>query len=494
VACLLACLGASAVAVGGASGPTAATWTDEVHAETVVTAGQACTGLSVRASPLRAADSAWDEVGTITLMGVPEECAGLAVVVSVHDSSGDEPIDLLSSDAATAGRMDLPLHAPVLRGAYDRSTVTFASWPVTITRNSPVVAVGSGAVWTSHDGGTMWDLETALDGTANAVATDGAGNWVAVGYDTSSRARIWRATADALGTWQVVNLSTGDVVPSISDLVLTDVATDGRGTWVAVGGTASSSHRSAVWTSTDNGVTWNALPSASIEGTSRMEAIATDGTNWVAGGWAQNGTGSVWHTSTPTVAASWECETGNVADSTTCSRGGPSAPVLGLATDGLEHWLAVGYGAPGATSVPCKGAWRSTSANLTAWTGSQLKGGAAANCTKTSEQGWDVAADVDGGVWLATGSGGTSRGVWRSYDFGQTWTTGSSVTVSGRSVATDQEGLWLLATQVTTYRTTSVASTTSWKTPTKVPTGASVAAPMNDLAFDQSLPMGPAAG
>ena len=221
-----------------------------------------------------------------------------------------------------------------------------------------------------------------------------------------------------------------------------------------------------------------------------MEAVTTDGTTWMASGAAQTGLGSAWHTATPTVGTSWVCEVGNRADSTTCDRNGPTAPVSGLATDGLGSWVAVGSGAADNLSTPCKpaaGAWRAFTADLSTWLGSTLNGGTAA-CTNRSEYGIDVATDPDG-VWLATGNSGSR--VWRTTDGGTAWGAAGSLSSNGRAVATDQEGLWLVATSSSIFRSTNVTSSTvKWTQSTSKPVGASLSTPINDVAFDQMLPMG----
>lgn len=144
-------------------------------------------------------------------------------------------------------------------------------------------AYTDGAPWTftSTNNGATWSpaVKPALSGILNGIATDGVGNWVAVGRrDTGVNTQPWTFTSiNAGASWS------GAVYPAGTNGELKGIATDGAGNWVAVGRDFSAAQTWA-FTSTDNGATWS--PAVHPAATNAvLNGIATDGAgNWVAVG------------------------------------------------------------------------------------------------------------------------------------------------------------------------------------------------------------------
>jgi photosystem II stability/assembly factor-like uncharacterized protein len=129
------------------------------------------------------------------------------------------------------------------------------------------VAVGnddatSGMILFSSDGGQTWDRGVnPLLGNLHGVATDGNGNWVAVGDGG-----IVLHTANT-AAWAAGSNTSSD---------LYGVATDGNGQWVAAG---SDGH---VRYSVNNGQAWQPGVSGT---TDSLQGLAVDGAgNWITVG------------------------------------------------------------------------------------------------------------------------------------------------------------------------------------------------------------------
>ena len=135
------------------------------------------------------------------------------------------------------------------------------------------------------------------------VATDGAGNWVAVWYSTENLGGtagtefdIFVATSTDNGaTWTATALLNTNGNSDTGNDSGSHLATDGVGNWVAMwtstenlGGTAGTDFDIFVATSADNGATWTApallnTNATSDTGTDRRPQVTTDGVgNWVA--------------------------------------------------------------------------------------------------------------------------------------------------------------------------------------------------------------------
>ena len=167
-------------------------------------------------------------------------------------------------------------------GASWGSKITATTWLNCVANNGSTFIAGGengvynkstndGVSWTSHD----WDGSGSYNNIYD-IATDGNGKWVMVGgsgyiaYSLDNGASFSTPTQHGFygSIW--------------------GVATDGSGNWVYVG------DNGRVGLSTNNGATWTQLPSSS---TSTYNAVASDGSgNWIGAhnsGLAQrNGTGS----------------------------------------------------------------------------------------------------------------------------------------------------------------------------------------------------------
>jgi hypothetical protein len=96
--------------------------------------------------------------------------------------------------------------------------------------NGVFIAVGAtGTILRSTDGKNFAPI-TGPDATSymNAVETDGAGKWMAVGATSGAAGVIWTSTDDGL-TWAAASGA------NAGDKILNDVAYGGTATWVAVG-------------------------------------------------------------------------------------------------------------------------------------------------------------------------------------------------------------------------------------------------------------------
>ena len=164
----------------------------------------------------------------------------------------------------------------------------------------------------STDNGATWTDPAALTTNATTdsawwdqnpqLATDGAGNWVAVWFTEDRLNRtisddhdiLMARSTDSGATWTAVAPLNTNAVPDRGNDYVPQVTTDGAGNWVAVwysyekpGGGISEDHDLLVARSTDNGATWTDpanlnTNAATDSGIDQYPQMATDGAgNWV---------------------------------------------------------------------------------------------------------------------------------------------------------------------------------------------------------------------
>ena len=307
-----------------------------------------------------------------------------------------------------------------------------------------------------------------LDYSAD-LATDEAGNWVAVWYISDTGLVVASTSSDNGQTWSapvpVSALDGSDEAPQI--------ATDGAGTWVVVwrssnnlGNTIGDDGDILYARSEDNGATWSdALPlnpEAATDGTAqdRGANIETDGTVWVAT-WMTTflGDSSVYLMRSEDAGLTWDppVYVGNAF-----LESFPDTPAPRLAADGAGNWLAVWslgqqFGGAG-NDVDVLVARSSDSADT--WSTTTL------NTNAGSDVGDDVLPSIatDGaGVWIAVWRSTESLGgtigsdsdilMSRSLDNGVTWTFPAAVSLDAPydgfswdytpSISTDGRGTWV---------------------------------------------------
>lgn len=182
--------------------------------------------------------------------------------------------------------------------------------------------MGSPTAWFlrySDDIGATWNDPTSIPSgisSLTAVAADGYRSWVAVGQGAT--AVYTDAWAD--GTWHTGTGLSGN---------LFDVATNGLGTWVAVGATTDASEGRAFYSS-DTGATWTA---ASIPQCEQLWDVASDGagTFVIAGGGSNNA---------PVILRS--TDSGRTFAAASHPLVSPSERLSDLRYDRYGTWIAVG--------------------------------------------------------------------------------------------------------------------------------------------------------
>jgi hypothetical protein len=246
-----------------------------------------------------------------------------------------------------------------------------------------------------------------------ALATDGAGNWIAIS-DTSTNTAISNNNG---ATWT----AGGALATEMSSL-----ATDGLGNWVAVAfngnATAISTNNGASWTATGN------LPASTTWGN-----VVTDGAgNWAVGKLTTAGAAYSTNNGTTWTAA-------NVA-------GWSGTSMKAMATDKKGHWVATTSGTQPAVSTNGGQTW--------------TNGGAMSSLT------WASLATDGKGTWIALSNNSVDSAF--SLDNGNTWTAGGSTTASttsawGVGFATDGNGNWLAISGVNSVATFSTNGGQSWQ-------------------------------
>jgi hypothetical protein len=245
----------------------------------------------------------------------------------------------------------------------------------------------NGAKWTA--GGAA-----PLAPTWDSLATDSKGTWVAIAGS---------GTATMVSTNNGATWTRSGAIPVSA--TWDSLATDSKGTWVAIaGGTAT-------MVSTNNGATWTAGGAAPVSASWRSLATDSNGT-WVA----IAGLSSATMVSTNN-GATWTA--GGAAPSATPNW-------ISLATDSNGTWVAIALGST-ATMVSTN--------NGATWTA----GGAAPAVSN-----WISLATDSNGTWVAIADGG-SIATMVSTNNGATWTAGGvpPSVAQWTSVKTDSNGTWV---------------------------------------------------
>lgn len=135
-----------------------------------------------------------------------------------------------------------------------------------------------GSIVYSTDNGTTWLNPTGtFRGMCQGIATDGNGNWVAVGYKSASDTKPIKYSNDNGRTW--VNTPSADAnLFSSGESVTYALSSSGTGIWVAVG----QGNSQTIIYSTDNGLTWNPAGTNRFTGSGVNVHFAND--RWVAVG------------------------------------------------------------------------------------------------------------------------------------------------------------------------------------------------------------------
>jgi hypothetical protein len=302
------------------------------------------------------------------------------------------------------------------------------------------------------------------------LATDGAGNWVAVWYISDTELIVAASSADNGLTWsvpvQVSPLDGSDEAPQI--------ATDKAGNWVVVwrssnnlGNTIGDDPDILYARSEDNGATWSEAlplnPEAASDGSTqdRGANIETDGNVWVAT-WMTTflGDSSVYLMRSDDAGLTWDppIYVGNAFVESF-----PDTPAPRLAADGAGNWVAVwSLGQQFGGTGNDVDVWVTRSSNgAVTWSSSSKL-----NTNAVSDSGDDILPSIAtdaAGVWLAVwrstdslgGTIGTDSDILmaRSLDNGATWSAPAPVAMDAPydgfswdytpSIATDKRGVWV---------------------------------------------------
>lgn len=338
---------------------------------------------------------------------------------------------IISSAASAQSSLPVP---PFIAVGSDGSGLSFTStdagltWPVTATAVASGemhsvaysdfgtgkwiavgrdLATGGTLIFTSIDDGVSWtSVPAGQTGRLLGVATDGAGNWVAVGEAITTfpgEPYLLYSNDDGV-TWQ--DGTFGTLTTSLN--TLHSVATDGT-TWIVAG--QNDAVEGVISISTDGGVNWSDPIVLATEG--HVFDVATDGAGrWVAVGSLTGVTNNLvfWYATGGAVSlpGNWTQVTGI---------GGGF--LTGVASDKVDTFVVVGRG-----DDPTGGALSFTldSVSMTAGT---FPGPLA---LALHEVGTD-----QNGTWIAVGydGGGGPMRTYTSTDFGLNWTDTSSPAASG---------------------------------------------------------------
>jgi hypothetical protein len=371
--------------------------------------------------------------GNAAIVEAAAAAAAAAAVVPVLASESGSG----SGSGSGAGAEPEPEPGPAPEIAFipttwvDASGVDFSSSGQAVAYgNGKWIAVGADSTNTikaSTDGVTWTDVDNQMPSSGGGgagvygIATDGSGNWVAVGNkNTAAGAITILFSSDNGVTW--LSNSAYD-----SGFNLTNGFTDrgwdvayANGLWIAVGhyNVGIGYERNVkIATTFDpvNGPNWSNSPAgtgnAAVFGSSNPAMCVAYGNGvWCIGGQDMNATpkGSIFYSTN--AGTSW-------TKATNSFRG----QCMGIDTDGAGNWVAVGMRYfTGGSYVDAKPIKYSSDNGLT-WTdtttatGSLFTSGYSVKYMQTS----------GGGVWVATGSG-NSQTILYSTDNGATWSAAGS--------------------------------------------------------------------
>ena len=264
------------------------------------------------------------------------------------------------------------------------------------------IAVGTGAdkILKSSDG-YVWSAASGATFTTSGsrVAWNGSNQWIAVGNGTNT---ILRSTDG--NSWTAV---TGPTFTAGNDVVW-----NGTNLWVAVGnGNAANS----IWRSA-NGTSWTASSTGFASG---GYGVATSGSYWVAVG---NG-GS-------TAANQKYSEDGIIWTDSGSGGFSGSGGGRGVAYNGSNMWVAVGYGSTAANTI------------LYSISGGQLWN----NAVTGGFSGGGASVTWNGSLWVATGSHSSAAGNIQISLDGKNWVPSLSGAFSGSGSGVVWSGTKFIAT------------------------------------------------
>lgn len=259
---LIAVLAAAALGVAAQGGVVQANLT------ALTPSGSALVGLATNGNLVRSTDggASFATTRTATAVALSNVASSGTTVLAfgnagliVRSTNGGQTwtdLDTAAAPALTAGELR------------DAATSNGTLW-VTVG-----YASGNLAVQRSTDGGATWVAATglpALGGRLNAVCFDaGTGRWTAVGRDNSFNPRILTSTDG--NTWTAITAPSGAAS-------LNDVATDGAGNLLAVGDAGT------LITSANGGVSWTLSPaSGEVSETLNAVVYSSASNSWTAGG------------------------------------------------------------------------------------------------------------------------------------------------------------------------------------------------------------------
>jgi hypothetical protein len=313
------------------------------------------------------------------------------------------------------------------------------------------IAVGrnrvKGQIGTSIDNGSKWtepNIGSLFDGTLEAIGggtgidTDGKGNWVAVGGN-STTGQIGYSTNNG-NSWSISNIGSLFQSGGGGGGYGYGVATDSKGNWVAIG---TNGTEAQIGYSSNNGKDWTISTNIGslfdgVGGGGGGYSVATDSKgNWVAVGTSAT-INQIGYSSDN--GKSWTSSNSNLF-----SGGGGGVGIgvgVGVATDGKGNWVAVGvnYGLTVQIGISNNNGntWSPISTSL--FSGSEGRG---------------VATDGNGN-WVAVGKNVNRGQIGYSNDNGNNWSISnigtlfdgnSGIAGAGYSVATDGIGNWVAVGQ-----------------------------------------------
>ena len=237
----------------------------------------------------------------------------------------------------------------IINGFYGVSGVATdgnGNWVAVGVNGELLLGQSEGVVSYSSDG-KNWSSAKQINGfsTITSVATDGKGNWVAVG------SAVLNSTGGIESSQGVVSYSSdgknwSSVQPLNEFSYITSVASDGKGNWVAVGISPfnTGTQTQGLFSNSSDGKNWSSAET--LNGLNIVTGVASDGKgNWVAGGVigkfdlgsdqaviTYSTDGKNWNTV-------FTLENSSIGYKGNIFIGG-STPI---ASDGEGNWVAVGY-------------------------------------------------------------------------------------------------------------------------------------------------------